>query len=346
MPVTVRELAEAAGAQIEGDADRVLTGVAPLESAGPEDLSFLGAAKYEPLLASTRAGALFIDRTVPSRPGGPTLLRVDHPYLAFARAMPRFDDRPVPPPGVDPSAVVDPSAALGRGVSIGPLCSIGPGARIGDRVILHALVAVGAEAVIGDDCILYSHVSVRERCRLGRRVILQNGVQIGGDGFGFIPLGGYHEKIAQIGNVVIEDDVEIGALSAVDRAMMAQTVIGAGTKTDDLVMIGHNVRIGEHCLLVAQVGIAGSTQIGSHVILGGQVGVVGHIQIGDRVRVGAQSGVAQDLPSDGDWSGTPAIPHRRWLKNAVLAGRLDEMRDEIRRLRVELTALRKEKKSE
>lgn len=342
--ITAGQLARDTGAELAGEAGRELTGIAPLEAAGPSDLSFLANPAYAAAFKATRAGAVFVPRSVEDRPEGVTLLLADNPYLSFARAAARFDTRALPAPGVHPTAVVHPTAKLGKDVSIGPLCVIGSQSVIGDRSILHALVSVGEEVVIGSDCRIHSQVSIRERCVLGDRVVLQNGVQIGADGYGFAPHEGRFEKVPQAGNVVIGDDVEIGANSCIDRAMMASTVIGEGTKIDDLVMVAHNVQVGPHCLLVAQTGISGSTRLGHHVILGGQVGVVGHIEIGDMVRVGAKSGVSKSLKAGRAYTGYTAIPHEEWLRNQALIARLDRMKAEVKRLGEEIEALKAESK--
>jgi UDP-3-O-[3-hydroxymyristoyl] glucosamine N-acyltransferase len=338
--ITAGQLARDTGAELVGDAGRELTGIAPLEAAGPSDLSFLANPAYAAAFKATRAGAVFVPRSVEERPEGVALLLADNPYLSFARAAARFDTRDLPVPGVHPTAVVHPTARLGKEVSIGPLCVVGANAVIGERSVLHALVSVGEDVVIGSDCRLHSQVSVRERCVLGDRVVLQNGVQIGADGYGFAPHEGRFEKVPQIGNVVIGNDVEIGANSCIDRAMMASTVIGEGTKIDDLVMIAHNVQVGPHCLLVAQTGISGSTKLGHHVVLGGQTGVAGHIEIGDMVRVGAKGGVTRGIKTGRTYAGFPAMPHDEWLRNQALISRLDKLKAEVRRLGEELEALK------
>lgn len=338
--ISAGQLARDTGAELVGDAGRALTGIAPLEDAGPSDLSFLANPAYAAAFKATRAGAVFVPRSTEDRPEGVTLLLADNPYLSFARAAALFDTRTLPAPGVHPTAVVHPTVRLGKDVSIGPLCSIGANAVIGDGTVLHALVSVGEDVVIGSDCHIHSHVSIRERCVLANRVVLQNGAQIGADGYGFAPHEGRFEKVPQTGNVVIGDDVEIGANSCIDRAMMASTLIGEGTKIDDLVMVAHNVQVGPHCLLVGQSGISGSTKLGHHVVLGGQTGVAGHIEIGDMVRVGGKSGVTRGIKAGRTYAGFPAMPHDEWLRNQALISRLDKLKAEVKRMGEELESLK------
>ena len=238
-----------------------------------------------------------------------------------------------PAPGIHPTAQVDPSASLGEGVHVGAFAVIGPRARLGARTSLHPFVVLYADAEVGDDCVLHSGVHVRERCRLGHRVVVQNGAVVGSDGFGFAKdeAGGY-EKIPQVGVVVVEDDVEIGALTAVDRASLKETRIGRGTKIDNLVQIGHSVRIGSDTVLAGQVGIAGSTRIGSRVTLAGQVGVAGHLTVGDGAIATAQTGIPSDVAPGALVSGYPAIDNRAWLKSSAVFAKLPELQKRVRKL--------------
>lgn len=317
------ELAALVGGRLEGAAspDSEISGVSSLHDALPGDVSFLANPKYAKQLAATKATAVLVreDCALPPPEAGGALLRVESPDLAFAKAVPLFTKPAiVRAPGVHPSAVVDPTARLGRNVYVGPLAVIGPGAVVGDRCVIEAHVVVADEAVLGEDCHLYPMVSIRERCRLGNRVTIHNGTVIGADGFGYNtkvgPDGIRVEKIPQLGNVEIGDDVEIGANAAIDRARFGSTVIGPHTKIDNLVQIGHNVRTGPYCGIVSQVGIAGSTHLGTGVMIWGQAGLAGHLEIGDRVEILAHAGVAGDLREPGQYLGSPAVPKREAIR--------------------------------
>jgi len=322
------ELAARLGCPVRGDGAVEVTRVAALEQAGPGDLTFLANPKYAARLPRTQASAVILPAAVAAPL--PSLLS-DNPYLTFAQAVGVLHAEPRPAAGVHGSAQVDPTAVLGEGVHVGPLAVVGPRARVGARSVLHPHVVVYADAVIGADCLLHAGAQVRERCRLGDRVILQNGAIVGGDGFGFARDGqGRYHKIPQVGIVVVEDDVEIGALAAVDRAALHETRIGRGTKIDNLVQVGHSVTIGENTVLAGQVGIAGSTTLGRGVTLAGQVGVAGHLTIGDGVIATAQTGIPSDVEAGAVVSGYPALENRAWLKASALFGRLPEL---VRRLR-------------
>jgi UDP-3-O-[3-hydroxymyristoyl] glucosamine N-acyltransferase len=322
------DLAPRLGATLRGNGATDVFRVRGIEEAGPGDLSFVSNARYLGKLATTRASAVIVAKDVECIV--PSLL-TDNPYLAFARAVGILHESPRPPAGVHASAQVDPTAVLGEGVHVGALAVVGPRVRLGARSVVHPHVTLYADVVVGDDCVLHSGAQVREACRLGNRVIVQNGAIVGADGFGFAKdeAGRYH-KIPQVGIVVIEDDVEIGALTAVDRAALGETRIGRGTKLDNLVQIGHSVKVGRDTAVAAQVGVAGSATIGDRVILAGQVGVVGHLKIGDGVIVTAQSGVPGDVEPGAVISGSPAFPNREWLKSIAVFPRLPEL---LRRLR-------------
>jgi len=328
--VILLDLARRLGCEVRGDGAIDIVRVAGIDEAGPGDLTFVSNPRYAARLMTTRASAVILSPGVES--SLPSLL-TPNPYLAFARAVAVLHPQPQPQPGVHPSAVVDPSASLGEKVYVGALAVVGPGARVGARTVLHAHVALYADVAVGEDCVLHSGVQVREKCRLGNRVVVQNGAIIGSDGFGFAKDdAGRYEKIAQMGVVVIEDDVEIGALTAVDRAALNETRIGRGTKIDNLVQIGHSVTIGSDSVLAGQVGIAGSAKVGSRVILAGQVGVVGHLEIGDGAIVTAQTGVPGDVAPGAVISGSPAIENRAWLKSTAVFAKLPELQKRIREL--------------
>ncbi len=326
----LRELAPRLGCTIRGDDAVEVFRVSGIDDAGPGDLTFVANHKYVPRLASTRASAVIVSpelsASLPSLVSG-------NPYLAYARAVAVLHPQTPPRPGVHPSAQVDATAALGPDVHVGALAVVGAGVRIGRGTIVHPHVVLYPGVEIGEDCVLHSGVQIRENCRLGHRVVVQNGAVIGGDGFGFAKDdAGRYQKIPQIGIVVIEDDVEIGALSAVDRAAMRETRIGRGTKLDNLVQVGHSVTIGSDTVLAGQVGIAGSTQIGDKVILAGQVGVAGHLKIGDRVVATAQTGIPSDVEAGAIVSGTPAIDNKAWLKASAVVSRLPALQRRLREL--------------
>lgn len=317
--VPIREIASFAGGAWSGPADLMIEGVAPLASAGPSQLSFLSNPKYAALLDSTGAGAILVGLEMS---GDPRFLPVENPYAAMARVVSRwFAARPMPQ-GISPLAAIDPTARLGQNVVIGPFTSVGANVALGDGVSLFGNVSIEADSVIGDGTIVYPQVSIYYGTVIGRRCIIHSGAVIGADGYGFATEGGRHHKIPQIGIVRIEDDVEIGAGTTIDRAALGETVIGEGTKIDDQVMIGHNVRVGKHCLLVAQAGIAGSTELGDYVVVAGQSGFSGHLRIGSRVQVAAKSAVLHDLPDGAKVMGSPAVPFRDFARREALLKRM------------------------
>jgi UDP-3-O-[3-hydroxymyristoyl] glucosamine N-acyltransferase len=322
------ELAERLACRLEGDGGVEIGRVASLEHAADGDISFFANPKYAAALRRTRASAVILGEEAPSAPC--PMLRTRHPYLAFANALTLFVPPAHPAGGVDKLSAVASDAVLGGGVSVGPFSSIGRGARIGDRTVIYPNVCIGDGAVIGEDCVIHSHVAVRERIIIGDRVVIQNGAVIGGDGYGFVRRpDGTHQKIPQSSIVVIEDDVEIGANTTIDRPAIGETRIQAGAKIDNLVQIGHGVKVGRNALLAAQVGIAGSTTIGDNVVLGGQVGVAGHVTIGAGASAVGQSGITNSVPDGTFVSGYPAIDNRDWLKSSVIFRRLPALRKKI-----------------
>jgi UDP-3-O-[3-hydroxymyristoyl] glucosamine N-acyltransferase len=335
--VNLAELASRLGCALRGDGSIEVRRLAGLDDAGPGDLTFLANPRYAPKLLTTRAAAVIVAPEVETPL--PALLSAN-PYLAYAYAAAVLSPAPCPAPGVHPSAQVDPSASLGEGVHVGALAVIGPRARVGDRSVIHPHVVLYADVEVGEDCVLHSGTQVREACRLGRRVIVQNSVVIGADGFGFAKdeAGRYH-KIPQTGIVVIEDDVEIGALAAIDRAAMGVTRIGRGTKIDNLVQVGHSVTVGEDTILCGQVGISGSARVGSRVTLAGQVGVAGHLTIGDGAIATAQTGIPNDVAPGAVVSGYPAIENRSWLKSSAVFSKLPELLRRVRGLERQLEEL-------
>ena len=326
--MTLSELAERLGCRLEGDGSLEIRRVTGLEQAAEGDVTFFANPKYASALRRTRASAVILAEDAPPAPCA--MLRTASPYLAFANALPLFAPSAHPAPGVNDRSSVSPDAVLGRDVSVGPFSSIGRLARVGDRTVIYPNVCIGDGAVIGDDCVIHSHAAVRERVIIGNRVVLQNGAVIGGDGYGFVRRpDGTHQKIPQTSIVVIEDDVEIGANSTIDRPAVGETRIQAGAKIDNLVQIGHGVNVGKNALLAAQVGVAGSTTIGDDVVFGGQVGVAGHVSVGKGVSAVGQSGITNSVPPGTFVSGYPAIENREWLKASVVFRKLPALRKKI-----------------
>jgi UDP-3-O-[3-hydroxymyristoyl] glucosamine N-acyltransferase len=322
--VTLQELAERLDCRLEGNGSIEIRGIATLEDAQPGDLTFFTNPKYAAALARTRASAV-IAGDQDSAPCA--ILRTNEPYYTFACAMELFADPWRPPAGTHQLALVDAGATVAADASIGPFACIGEGARIGARTFVHPHVTIGRFAEIGDDCVIHAHTSIRERVRIGHRVIVQDGVVIGADGYGFARRqDGTHYKIPQVGGVVIEDDVEVGANTTVDRPAVGETRIAAGTKIDNLVQIAHGVRIGRNVLLAAQVGVAGSSVVEDQVTLAGQVGVAGHITIGKGTVATAQTGIPNSVDPGSFISGYPAISNRDWLKASALFRKLPELR--------------------
>jgi UDP-3-O-[3-hydroxymyristoyl] glucosamine N-acyltransferase len=333
------DLARRVGGRVRGDAGRAIRGIATLEDAGPDDLSFLTHPRYRDAARRTRAGAVLV---APGRDvAGRDLLEVAEPQLALARLLELFHPPPAPRPGVSPDARVAAGAELGRDVEIGPFAVIDEAAVLADRVAVGAGCFVGRGVMVGEDTRLMPRVVLYPGTRVGRRCLIHSGVVLGGDGFGFATADGTHAKVPQVGRVVVEDDVEIGANSAVDRAMLGETRIGRGTKIDDLVMVAHGVRLGPGCLLAAQSGIAGSTRIGAGARLAGQSGVAGHLELGDGLTVAAKSAVLEDAPAGAFVSGIPAIDHRRWRRAQAVMRRLPELQREVRDLRARVAELQR-----
>ena len=307
MTFTVKELAAISGGELVGDPTLRITGAASLSEAAQGEISFFTDRKYIGLLRKTRASAIFVPPDF-SEPINAARIRVSDPMKAFEQVLLKFVPKPITfPPGIHPSAIVDPSVQLGDQVSVQPLAVIEPGAKIGDDTIIGGGSYVGHETVIGSACHIHPNVTIRERSQIGSRVIVHSGAVIGADGFGFEMVDGRYQKIQQLGVVQIDDDVEIGANTTVDRARFGRTWIQQGVKIDNLVQIAHNVVIGKNSVIVAQTGISGSTRVGERVTIAGQVGIVGHIEIADGTIIAAQSGVAKSLPG-GVWFGSPAVP--------------------------------------
>jgi UDP-3-O-[3-hydroxymyristoyl] glucosamine N-acyltransferase len=340
------ELADKLECRLEGPPDQEITGVAGIEHAAPGQLTFLANRKYFALIKTTRASAVLLEDNVAIEREAslPPLaaLRSPNPYLAFARAIELFYQAPKYASGIHPTAIIAKTAKIAQGAHIGPYCYIDEEAEIGRRAVLHSFVTIYRGARIGDDFFAHAHAVVREFCRIGNRVILQNGVVIGGDGLGFAKQkdGGWY-KMAQSGPAVLEDDVEVQANACVDRATVGETRIRRGTKLDDLVLVGHASQVGSDTMLCGQVGLAGSTKIGNNCILAGQVGTAGHLTVGDGTVITAQSGVPNDVPAQALYSGYPAVENRQWLKMMAALNQLPELQKRVRELEAEVGRLKR-----
>jgi UDP-3-O-[3-hydroxymyristoyl] glucosamine N-acyltransferase len=328
---TLAELAALSHGELRGEPTQEISGAAPLAEATAGDITFFANPKYLSQLRKSHASAVFVPEDfaddIPV-----AQIRVADPAKAFEQIALKLAPEPVTfPPGVHASAVIASSAKLGKGVSIQPHVTIEADAIIGDGTLIGAGSYVGHSCTIGSQCLIYPHVTIRERIRIGARVILHSGVVIGADGFGFEPKEGRHQKVPQIGSVQIDDDVEIGANTTIDRARFGRTWIQEGVKIDNLVQVAHNVVIGKHSVVAAQTGIAGSVRIGSHVMIGGQVGIIGHIEIGDKTMIGAQTGVSKNIDG-GTWWATPAVPLDEALEHLAYVRRLGRLYERVKKL--------------
>jgi UDP-3-O-[3-hydroxymyristoyl] glucosamine N-acyltransferase len=318
--VTLREIVEYVGGRFSGAGEVRIVGVAPLADATERHISFLANPKYLPQVEDTHAAAILVSNEIEG--DSERWIRVADPYFAMASVVARFFASRPAPKGISPMASIAPTAKLGSNAAIGAFTSIGDDVVIEDNVTIYPNVTIEAGSRIGEGTIIYPQVSIYERSIIGRRCILHSGVVIGSDGYGFATHKGRHHKIPQVGIVRIEDDVEIGAGTTVDRAALGETVIGEGTKIDNLVQIGHNVKIGKHCLLVAQVGIAGSTELGDYVIAAGQVGIAGHLKIGQGAQIGAKSAVLDSIGDGVKVMGSPAVPFRDFARRELALKKL------------------------
>jgi UDP-3-O-[3-hydroxymyristoyl] glucosamine N-acyltransferase len=327
----LNDLADSLGCALDGDGDLEICGVAGMEQAGPGQITFLANPKYASKVKSTRAAAILVSTRLPDLPVA-TLISAN-PYLDFARALALFYQPPVPPVGIHPLAFVDPTAGVGENASIGAFAVVGARVKLGRNAVLHPHAVIYEGAEIGDDFLAHSHTAVREYCRIGNRVILQNGVVIGGDGYGFAKRkDGSHQKIVQSGITVLEDDVEIQTLSSVDRATVGETRVKRGAKIDSLVQVGHASVVGEDNIICAQTGLAGSSILERNVLLAGQVGVSGHLTIHDNAIVYAQSGIGGDVASGAIISGSPAFDNKDWLRAITAFQKLPDLLKTVRQL--------------
>ncbi len=342
---TLGEIAEKVEGELNGDPELKISGVAPLNSAGETDITFLNNEKYIPQVAQSQAGAILISRDVPVTVG-PATLKVDQPYVAFAKVLELYYSDQRDHGGISPQAWVSPEAQVSESCHIYPGAYVGKNAEVGPNSILYPGVFVGDNAKVGSDSILYPNVTVYQGCEIGNRVILHAGCVIGSDGFGYAqkkqadpetPI--VHYKIPQVGIVIVEDDVEIGSNTTIDRAALEVTRIGTGSKIDNLVQIGHNCTVGPHTILVSQVGVSGSTRIGKYVTIAGQAGMVGHCEIGDGVTIGAQAGVTKDVPAGATVFGSPAIDARKALRAYSSIEFLPDVRKKVSQLEKKIKEL-------
>jgi UDP-3-O-[3-hydroxymyristoyl] glucosamine N-acyltransferase len=325
------ELAELVGGRVVGDPERTVEAIRALEDAGPADLSFAFEAKRLAEARATGAGALLVAPALAGELAG-ALLVAEDPRYALALLLARFHPPEPRVPGVHPTAVVGPGCALDPSVTIGPYAVIGDETRVAARARIGALAVLGRRCVVGEGSVIHPHAVLYDGTELGKGTIVHAGAVLGADGFGYATHGGVHHKVPQVGRVVLEEDVEVGANAAIDRATLGETRVGAGTKIDNLVQIGHNVRVGRHSILCGQAGVAGSARLGDHVVLAGQAGVAGHIELGDRVQVAAKSAALSTVEADAKVAGIPAVDLRRWRRQVALLSRLEEMSRRLRDL--------------
>ncbi|HJR16253.1 MAG TPA: UDP-3-O-(3-hydroxymyristoyl)glucosamine N-acyltransferase [Gemmatimonadales bacterium] len=330
--LTARAVADLVGGRLLGDGAVVLRAVGPLDRAGPDELSFAVSGRYAADLDSSRAGAVLVPEALATGRGQGTRIVVADPYGALVRVLHALYPAEPPDAGVDVTARIGPGAQLGPDVSIGPFVVLGAQVRVGARSRLAQAVSLGDGVVIGDDAIIGPGVVCYAGTRIGNRVVIKAGAVIGGDGFGYLSDGKKHSRIPHVGRCILEDEVDVGSNTCIDRGSIDDTVIGRGTKLDNLVQVGHNVRIGQRCLIMAGVGIAGSTRVGNDVILAGHVGVTDHLVIGDRARIAAKSAIFGDVPAAASFSGHPARPHRQFLRAQAAMYRLAPIVDELERL--------------
>jgi UDP-3-O-[3-hydroxymyristoyl] glucosamine N-acyltransferase len=326
------ELAELVGGRIEGDPEREVDAIRTLDAAGPRDLSFLTSPKYREQAAVSGAGALLVGKEISPAGLGRDLLVVDDPSFALSRLIAVFNPAEAREPGIHPTAVLEPGAEVDRSAHVGPYAVIGAGSRIGAGAAVHALAVVGRLCAVGERAVLYPLAVLYDGTEIGAGSIVHAGAVLGADGFGYATSRGIHHKVPQVGRVVVGDDVEIGANSTIDRAMLGETRIGTGTKIDNLVQVGHNVEVGRHCILCGQAGIAGSTRLGDYVVLAGQAGVAGHIHLGDGAQVAAKSAALTSVEPKTQVAGIPAIPLRKWRRQAVSLSRLETMNRRLKAL--------------
>ncbi len=328
MKIALKELADLVEGEAIGDDGTVITGVAGIQDAKKGDITYLAHPKYVVEIDKTGASAIVLAKQ-PEKCSVPMII-VENPVYAFSRIVSRFYAKSRVPIGVNPRAVIGQDVTLGKDISIHPFVTIGDQVKLGDRVTLYPGVFVGDNSVIEEDSVIYPNVSIMDNVSIGKRVSIHSGTVIGSDGYGYVPHDGKHHKIPQVGKVVIEDDVEIGSNVSVDRAALGKTLIKRGTKIDNLVQIAHNVKVGEDCIIVGQVGISGSSELGNNVILAGQVGVSDHVKIGDNTLVGAATGIWKDVEANQKVFGNPFMPYGKFLRIQALITHLPEINDRLK----------------
>jgi UDP-3-O-[3-hydroxymyristoyl] glucosamine N-acyltransferase len=337
MSFTAAQIAEKLQGQVVGDGAVVLTGLAPAEHARASELTFAETAAYFEAAERSQAAAILVSEPFTST--SKVLIRVANPRVALARVLPLFFPPEAHPQGIHPSAVIAASAQVDASCHIGAGCFIGPGVKLGARAVLMGNNDVRAQCEVGEDCCLFPNVVLYRKTQVGRRVVIHAGTVIGSDGFGYVLDEGRHRKVLQLGNVIIGDDVEIGANAAIDRGTMGPTTIGEGTKIDNLVHIAHNVSIGRHCLIMGQVGFAGSTRLGDYVVVASQTGIADHLKIGNQAIIGAKSGVMRDVPEGGRVLGIPALPDRQTKRQIIAAQQLPDVIHRLREMEKQLEQL-------
>ncbi|MDR2388235.1 MAG: UDP-3-O-(3-hydroxymyristoyl)glucosamine N-acyltransferase [Tannerellaceae bacterium] len=343
MEFTAQQIAEILNGTVDGNPNVKVNNFSKIEEGTPHSLTFLANPKYEPYIYHTEAGIILVNKDfIPSTPLKNTLVRVPNPYAALAVLLEMTEKQKKTKEGIDPAAFIHPSAHTGQGCYVGTFACIAENARIGDNCKIYPFAYVGDNVVIGNNCILYPHVTLYEGSRIGNNCILHAGCVIGSDGFGFAPEGEQYKKIPQLGNTILEDNVEIGANTTVDRAVMGATIVRQGAKLDNLVQIAHNVEVGEHTVIAAQVGISGSVKIGKHCRFGGQSGMAGHITIGNHVGIGAQSGIIGNIEEGRTVLGSPAIEAKSFMRSSVIFKRLPDMYRMVEELQREMEQLKKE----
>ena len=328
MKTSLKELARLVDGKVIGDSNKVITGVAGIKDAKEGDITYLAHPKYAVEIGNTRASAIVLAQQ-PEK-CSLSMIIVENPLYAFSLIISRFCVQPHSPKGINPQAVIGQDVTLGKDISIYPFVTIGNRVKIGNRVTLYPGVFVGDDSVIEEDCLIYPHVSIMDKVSIGKRVIVHSGTVIGSDGYGYVSNNGKHHKIPQVGGVLIEDDVEIGSNVSIDRAALGKTIIKRGTKIDNLVQIAHNVKVGEDCIIVAQVGISGSSEIGNHVTLAGQVGIVDHVKVGNNTLVGAATGIWKDVGSNQQVFGNPFMTYGKFLRTQAIITRLPEIKDQLK----------------
>jgi len=337
MGFKLSEIAEAIGGKLEGDPDKYIEFISPFETAGENHITYAGKQSFVDQIPCSSAGAIIVSEKVSIQ--GRNLIKAPIPYVAFAKVLQLFFPQPTIAGSISPDASIGSDFSFGDNIEISARAFVGDRVTFGDRVRIYPGVFIGNDVRVGSDVIIYPNVSIMDKTIIGSRVIINAGTVIGSDGFGFAPDGHKYHKIPHVGFVQIDDDVEIGANNSIDRGTFGKTWIKEGVKTDNLVQIAHNVTVGEHSVLVAQVGIAGSSTIGTHAVVAGQAGIAGHLKIGDRVTIGPQAGIAQNIESGQIVSGSPEMPHRLWLKVNRILPRLPEMRKKVKDLEERLLKL-------